>query len=165
MTIEKPCYLPICFSSQCVLCISLAAGDFVSSGLFATCLWCVLYIFDDVCFLSCMQASLSGFSSVLTAMLVLKALFVLMEARAYVLSLRWLRVMVTLKVCVCCSSILSSSDTLTKGHQAKAWRKPARNLQEEKRIGFLEFWDRLLEAEEFLGMKMSFTFGLDSSKL
>lgn len=36
------------------------------------------------------------------------------------LSLWWLRVMVTLKVYVCCSSILSSSDTLMKGHHAKA---------------------------------------------
>lgn len=43
-------------------------------------------------------------------------LFILVGA----LSLRWLRVMVTLKVCVCCSSILSSSDTLTKGHHANA---------------------------------------------
>ncbi|KAG9330691.1 hypothetical protein JZ751_022407 [Albula glossodonta] len=41
---------------------------------------------------------------------------------------------VILKVLVCCSSILSSAETLMKGHQRKAQRNPERNLQREVRI-------------------------------
>ena len=39
--------------------------------------------------------------------------------------------MVTLKVLVCCSSVLSSSENRMNGHQEKAWRNPARNLHRE----------------------------------
>lgn len=89
------------------------------------------------CFLSCTRASLSVFSSGLTALLP--------DVCVFVLSLRWLRVMVTRKVLVCCNSILSSSDTLMKGHHTNAWRKPARNLQKGTRIDF-----RMLSPEEFV---------------
>lgn len=50
VTVEKPCCLPMvnvlivnCFSSQRLRCISLAAGDFVLSGLFTA---CALYASD-----------------------------------------------------------------------------------------------------------------------
>lgn len=113
--------LIICFRSQWECCMSFAAGDLISSDLFtARAFVCVLYVFNGVCLLGCRHAFPSVFSSAPAAMFASNVLFVLMEARAYVLSLRWLRVMVTLKVCVCCSSILSSSDTLMKGHQANA---------------------------------------------
>lgn len=116
------CPLRVIFRSQWEFCISLAAEDISQSGLFPE---HVLYG---------LEASFSWFRSVLAAALALQAL-VLMAFWVCALSPRWLRVMVTLKVCVCCSSILSSSDTLMKGHQEKAWRKPARNLQkEDKRV-------------------------------
>ena len=112
---KNPAVFPLRTSSsrpQWLCSISLAAADLVSSGLFTL---CVLYA--DVHLSRRTQASLSGFSSVLMSG---SGALVLMEARVYEASLRWLRVMVTLKVCVCCSSILSSSDNLMKGHQAKA---------------------------------------------
>lgn len=93
--------------------MSLAAEDFASSGLFTACVFCLPCVFD-VPFFFVLSSMLSAiFASIVVW-------FVLMEVWAYELSLRWLRVMVTLKVCVCCSSILSSSDTLMKGHQANA---------------------------------------------
>lgn len=99
------CILLRCFRSQWWCWRSFVAKATELSGLFTVHVLCVL------------EASLAVFRSVLTAMFVL---FVLVEAGAYPLSLRWLRVMVTLKVCVCCSSILSSCDNLMKGHQANA---------------------------------------------
>lgn len=117
------CPFRVSFQSQWEFCISLAAQDISQSGLFPE---HVLYG---------LEASLSWISSVLAVALVSQA-FVLMAFWACALSLRWLRVMVTLKVCVCCSSILSSSDILMKGHQEKAWRKPARNLQKEDKLVF-----------------------------
>lgn len=107
--------------SVCVL-HNLTDEDTVSSCLFTTCAPCVF-------------ASLS-------VLFASQAWFILVCA----LSLRWLRVMVTLKVCVCCSSILSSSDTLMKGHHAKAWRKPARNLKRKKKR--VEFWDNSISDGE-----------------
>lgn len=97
--------------------MSPPAGDRAAPGVFTTRL---LGVFDVVF----EQTGLFEFSS-----LFVSQGFVLMEACAQELLLRRLRVMVILKVCVCCSSILSSSDTLMKGHQANAWRKPARNLR------------------------------------
>lgn len=127
VAIENPCCLPnsnvhmiIGFRCQWVFSISLAAADFVSCCFCTTYVLCVFNVFDDVCFPSCMKASLSVLSCVLTAVFVSKVLLFLMEVCVCVLLLRWLRVMVTLKVCACCSSILSSSDTLMKGHQANA---------------------------------------------
>lgn len=102
------CILLRCYRSQWLCSRSFVAKATESSGLFTVHVPCVL------------EASFSVFRSVLTAMFVLKALFVLVEVGVYALSLRWLRVMVTLKVCVCCSSILSSCDNLMKGHQANA---------------------------------------------
>lgn len=99
------CILLRCLRTQWLCCRSFVAKAAESSGLFTVHVPCVL------------EAS---FSSVLTAMFVLKALFVLVEVGVYPLSLRWLRVMVTLKVCVYCNSILSSCDNLMKGHQANA---------------------------------------------
>lgn len=118
------CSFRVSFRSQWEFCINLAAEDISQSALFPE---HELYG---------LEASLSWLSSALAATLESQVL-VLMAFWMCVLFLRWLRVMVTLKVCVCCSSILSSSDTLMKGHQEKAWRKPARNLRKEDKRGFL----------------------------
>lgn len=80
-------------------CTSRIEEDTISSCLFTLCAPCAF-------------TSLS----VLVGGLASRVWFIFVCA----LSLRWLRVMVTLKVCVCCSSILSSSDTLMKGHHANA---------------------------------------------
>lgn len=116
-TIQKiSCCLPfenvlimMSVSDHWVCSISATAGDFVSSSFFTG---CELRVF----FLRCLRASLSVTRSLLASVFETYVVFVLIDD----MSLRWLRVMVTLKVCVCCSSILSSSDTLMKGHQAKA---------------------------------------------
>lgn len=133
VAVTKPFRLPFesvviitSVSGHSVGSISTAAGDLITSSFFTKCALRALYVF----FLSCRRASLSATRSLVAGALETYVLFVLMDD----VSLWWLRVMVTLKVCVCCSSILSSSDTLMKGHQANARRKPARNLQGEFRI-------------------------------
>lgn len=85
--------------SQCVYCTSLIEEDTIPSCLFTLCAPCAF---------TSLSMLVGGLAS--------QVWFILVCA----LSLRWLRVMVTLKVCVCCSSILSSSDTLMKGHHANA---------------------------------------------
>lgn len=96
-------------------CATILAGGGLESSCFVI-TWEFWLLHGN--FFRCKQASFSEF-----------ALLALMEACVCEVSLRRLRVTVTLKVCVYCSSILSSSDTLMRGHQAKAWRKPARNLK------------------------------------
>lgn len=114
------CPFRVSFRSQWEFCISLAAEDISQSSL----------IPEHVLYGS--EVSLPWFSSAPAAALASQALVWM----AFWVCAPSLRVMVTLKVCVCCSSILSSSDTLMKGHQEKAWRKPARNLQKEDKWVF-----------------------------